>query len=376
MEETFTQLETFARSEKRVAMATLVATRGTTPKKEGAKMWVGEGGRVLGSVTIGGCVDAKVIAEAEAVLKAESPRLLKLDLGDEDAWELGLSCGGTVEVLVEQVELARGESAPGHPPALPALYRRIASEVAQGRAACLARKLSDPSRALLILHGGAAEGSLGAPSLDRLALAQAAELIARGTSRAVAVDEEEIFFEVHAPQPQLVLVGAGHVSMPLVPLAKELGFRTTVIDARPRFATRERFPAADELRIGIPSEIVEGLPLGETCALVLTVHDYKVEVPVLRAALQTRVGYVGMLGNRRRGRGVLDLLRQQGVADQDLARVQVPVGLDIGAQTAAEIALSVLAQIVAVRAGRTAGSLAEARERALSQPAASVETAR
>lgn len=364
MEETFAQLEAFARDEERVAMATLVATRGTTPKKEGAKMWVGAGGRILGSVTIGGCVDARVLAESEQVLATGAPRLLELPLGDEDAWELGLSCGGTVEVLIEAVALAR-EPGSARDPSLPALYRRVAAEVAAGRAACLVRRLADPARALLVLRDGSAEGSLGDAGLDDLARAQAAERLARGSSRSVPLGDGAAFFEVHAPQPQLVLVGAGHVSMPLVPLARELGFRTTVIDARPRFASRARFPLADELRVGIPSEIVESLPLGETCALVLTVHDYKVEVPVLRAALRKGAGYVGMLGNVRRGRGVLDLLRQQGVSAEEAARVQVPVGLDIGAQTAPEIALSVLAQIVAVRAGKTQGSLAEAKSRGL-----------
>src|SRR5215211_5963191 len=122
MEDVYPQLEELGRSERRVAMATLVGTKGTTPKKEGAKMWVGEGGRVLGSVTIGGCVDAQVIEESEAVLSSGAPRVLRMALGDEDAWEIGLSCGGTVEILVERLELA--SDAP-----VIALYRRIASEL-------------------------------------------------------------------------------------------------------------------------------------------------------------------------------------------------------------------------------------------------------
>jgi xanthine dehydrogenase accessory factor len=149
--------------------------------------------------------------------------------------------------------------------------------------------------------------------------------------------------------------------MPLVSLARLLGFRTTVIDSRPRFASRQRFPDADDLRVGIPSEIVEQLPLIASTAVVLTIHDYKVEVPVLRAVLASEAGYVGMLGSRRRGRGVLDILRDQGVPEEQLERVRVPVGLDIGAQTAAEIALSAIAQVVASRAGRPARGLAEQR---------------
>jgi xanthine dehydrogenase accessory factor len=354
MQEVLPELEALSRDERRVAMATLVATKGTTPKKEGAKMWVGEGGRVLGSVTIGGCVDAKVLAESEGVLASQSAKLIKLQMGDEDAWEIGLSCGGSVEVLVEPLSLR---------PAGPVVerYQRIAAELEQGRAACLVRLLSAQAPSLLLLEGGAREGTLGAPALDEAAAALAREQLARRSSatRTLSETSQEAFFEVHAPRPQLVLVGAGHVSQPIAALARTLGFRTTVIDARPRFANRERFPGADEIRVGIASEIVASLRLLPSSALVLTVHDYKVELPVLKAALATPVGYIGMLGNRRRGKGVLDLLREQGVEEQQLARVQVPIGLDLGGGTAEEIGLSVLAQIVAARNGRAGGSLKE-----------------
>jgi xanthine dehydrogenase accessory factor len=350
MEEVHRHLDALGRTERRVAMATLVGTRGTTPKKEGAKMWVGEGGRVLGSVTIGGCVDAKVIAESEAVLVSGKPRLLSLALGDEDAWEIGLSCGGTVEVLVEALELS-----PQPAPVLE-LYRRIEAEMERGRASCLVRPLRDPGKALLVLRDGRAEGSLGDQALDRAAREKALQILPGGASTTQPLAEEgtDAFFEVHAPRPHLVAVGASHVSMPLVSLARTLGFRTTVIDARPRFASRDRFPDADDLRVGIPSEIVGQLALVPSTAVVLTVHDYKVEVPVLKAVLATEAGYVGMLGNRRRGQAVLEMLRERGLPAEQLARVHVPVGLDIGARTAPEIALSVLAQIVAAR-GKSAG---------------------
>ena len=160
-------------------------------------------------------------------------------------------------------------------------------------------------------------------------------------------------------RPRLVAVGAGDMSLPLVSLARMLGFHTTVVDPRPELATRERFPEADELRVGPPSEIVASLPLVPSTAVVLTIHDQEVEVPVLRAVLASDAGYVGMLGSRKRGRGVLERLREQGVPPEKLERVQVPVGLDIGARTAPEIALSVLAQIVAVRSGRPGTALVE-----------------
>ena len=160
MDELHRDLEALARTERRVAMATLVATRGATPKKEGAKMWVGDGGRVLGSVTIGGCVDARVLAESEGVLAGGEPRLLSLALGDEDAWEIGLSCAGTVDVLVERLELS-----PAASPVVE-LYRRIAADLERGRASCLVRLLRDPARMLLVKQDGSTAASLGTPSLD------------------------------------------------------------------------------------------------------------------------------------------------------------------------------------------------------------------
>ena len=159
------------------------------------------------------------------------------------------------------------------------------------------------------------------------------------------------FLEVHGPPPTLLTVGAGHVAMPLVTLARTVGFRTVVVDGRPRLATRERFPDADELIVGIPSEIVGKTTLLSSTALVLVAHDYKYDLPVLRHALGSPAGYIGLLGSRRRGEGIMRLLRQEGVDESALARVRVPIGLDLGAKTAPEIALAILAEIVATRYG-------------------------
>jgi xanthine dehydrogenase accessory factor len=194
------------------------------------------------------------------------------------------------------------------------------------------RPLQSPGEARLVLEGE--------PGDER-----AQEAIRRRQS----LSEEGIFREVHAPLPQLLLVGAGQVAMSLCTLGHALGFRVTVIDARPRFASRERFPQAAALSVGIASELVAQLPLLRSTSVVITAHDYKIEVPVLRAVLKSEAGYVGMLGNKRRGRAVLEMLE---LPSEQLARVHTPVGLDIGAQTAEEIALSVLGQIVAVRAGK------------------------
>jgi xanthine dehydrogenase accessory factor len=347
---TFDRLQQLSRDESRVAMATLIATRGTTPKKEGAKMWVGAGGRILGSVTIGGCVDARVIQEAEETLSAGRPRRFVISLGDEEAWDLGLTCSGTVEVLIEPIDLADPDS-----PAMKA-YDVAAAEARAGRHAVTVTPLAEPSARLVVRQDGTYRGSLGNKALDEEAVARAGELIQQRASRMLTIGdsagETEAFFEVHAPPTSLFVFGAGAVAIPLVQLAAVLGLRTVLVDGRPRFANRERFPAADELHVGIPSEIAESLPFNPTSLVVLVAHDYKYDIPVLKAVLQRGVAYIGLLGSRRRGKAILDYLAEDGIPPEQLQQIRVPVGLDIGAQTAAEIALSILAEAVAVKAGR------------------------
>ncbi len=311
MAELFDQIDELRRSPGKVAVATLVNTRGTTPRKEGAKMLVGEGGSVLGSVTIGGCVDAQVIEQTEDVLNTNRPRLLELNLGDEEAWEIGLTCGGTIEVFVEPLSAD--------------LLERVRAHTGKGGRAAIITRLDGPvGSKILLLDDGTTTGTLGDTALDERFVEEARDAMTIGTSRTL-----------------------------LTELARVLGYRTVVIDGRPRFATRERFPQVDELKIGIPSELVSEYPLVPSTALVLMAHDYKYDLPVLHKALATEVGYIGMLGSTRRGAAILKLLAEEGESEAALKRVRVPIGLDIGARSAPEIALAVMAEIQAVRGGGT-----------------------
>jgi xanthine dehydrogenase accessory factor len=362
MSELFDQIDSLRQVEGRAALATLVSTHGTTPRKEGAQMWVGEDGRILGSVTIGGCVDAEVMAEAEDVLSGARPKLLSLDLGDEDAWEIGLTCGGTIEVFLEPVALGAGPAPDG---AL-ALYETLRSRIAEGGSGAILTRMDPPDAGakLLLLDDGCRVGSLGDPTLDAAAPAAARGPLGTGVSRTVGLGPGEavrVFVEVHQPPPTLLVVGGSHVAMPLVTLARSLGYRTVVVDGRPRLATRERFPDVDELLVGIPSELVRRVPLRPTTALVLVAHDYKYDLPVLRHALSGDVGYIGMLGSRRRGDAILRMLREEGVSEESLGRIRVPIGLDLGGRTAPEIALAILAEIIAFRYGGTGRPLALAK---------------
>jgi xanthine dehydrogenase accessory factor len=344
--ELFDQIDQLRRSGGRVAMATLVNTRGTTPRKEGAKMLVDERGGVLGSVTIGGCVDAQVIEESADVLTTMRPRLLEMNLGDEEAWEIGLTCGGTIEVFVEPVALDRADDRSA------ALWDRVRAHARRGGHAAIVTRLEDDGgQKMLVLDDGTIDGTVG--DVDERVVAEARDAIARGASRTATVGDVRVFIEVVAPAALLLIVGASHVAMPLTAMARVLGYHTAVIDGRPRFATRERFPDVDDLQIGIPSELVTRYPLVPSTALVLVAHDYKYDLPVLKHALSTKVGYVGMLGSARRGATILKMLAEDGVEAAALERVRVPIGLDLGARSAPEIALAVLAEIQAVRGGGT-----------------------
>lgn len=361
LRETFDQLDELKRHERRVAMATLVSAKGATPKKEGAKMWVGEDGRIRGSVTIGGCVDAQVLAASDAVLRSATPALLSLSLGDEEAWDLGLTCGGTVDVLVEPVHLDDAAD-----PVVQA-YDVIRAEAEAGRCAVAVVPLgaggAGPARRLVVRENGTTAGTLGDARVDAAAIAHARDAMAHAASRTVEIDaagrRATLFLELHGPATTLVIFGAGQIAMPLVRFAKGLGWKTVLVDARERYATRDRFPDADEIHIGALGEIAAQMRYDAATFVVLVAHDYKFELPVLRVVLAQQPAYIGLLGNRRRGRAVLDFLAGDGFDAASLARVHVPVGLDIGARTAPEIALAALAEAIAVRNGRPGTALRE-----------------
>jgi xanthine dehydrogenase accessory factor len=209
------------------------------------------------------------------------------------------------------------------------------------------------------MQSGVLQGTLGDARLDAVVAREAVSLLSGGASGVREVGGRRLFFERHAPPVTLVIFGATHVAMPLVSLGGVMGLRTVVVDGRDAFATRERFPGADEIMVGMPSELAERMPLGRESLVVLLSHDYKYDLPVLKAVLASDAAYVGVLGSRRRGRALLDYLSGEGVPAQQLERVRIPVGLDLGGNTPEEIALSVLAEAVAVYHGHAGGPLRE-----------------
>jgi xanthine dehydrogenase accessory factor len=346
--ETFELIDQLRRAGRRAAMATLVRTVGTTPRKEGTKMFVGDDGGIFGSVTIGGCVDARVIEQSAEVLGASGPQLLKMQLGDEEAWEIGLTCGGSVEVFVEPLSDPIME-----------FYETARREWQSGKSVALTTVISGDAvgSRLLIDSSGVARGSAPAELTELLTREVPRMIRSTGGSRTMSLGGHEVYVEILRPASQLIVFGAGAVAIPLVSFARTLGFQTIVIDGRARFASRERFPDVDDLKVGIASEIAEQLELGPSTPVVLVAHDYKIDVPVLKKALASETPYIGLLGSRRRGTAILQMLRDEGVPEAQLSRVRVPIGLDLGGETAAEIALSIISEVVAVTRGRSGSAM-------------------
>jgi xanthine dehydrogenase accessory factor len=309
-----------------VALATVVATRRSAPRPLGSKLAVSDAGELAGSVS-GGCVESDVAEHAREVLETGRPKLLSYGIADEQAWEVGLPCGGEIDVFVERLE---GE-------------------------------LPDPAQAQVvftIVDGDrAGERWISLDGVDRT------QLLER--------DGEHVFAEVLGPPPKLVVFGAVDLAEELCRAARWLGWRTVVTDARPRFATRERIPSADELVVAWPQEALAAIGVDDRTAVVVLTHEDRWDVPALAGALATDAFYVGAIGSRRTQARRRERLLEARVAEEHLERICGPAGLDLGAATPPETALSILAEIVAVRAGREGGPLRSSSARIHAEPARS-----
>jgi xanthine dehydrogenase accessory factor len=351
----------------RAALATVIATEGTAPRKEGANMLIIGGETLEGAVTIGGCVDAQVITASEEVLRAGEPRLFRANLGEEDAFEIGLTCAGSLRLLVEPVNFD------------PEVSRRMRSALESGTPFALVTiaRSSIPSvkatSKIMVAPGEVSYGSFGDARLDSAAAEAARDFLSKGISRTLALDESfrpadgrketalELFVEVVGYSPELFIFGAGQVAVPVAKLASQAGFRVHVIDTRPRFASRERFPNADEILVGFPGEIARDRSFNQFSFALLLAHAAKHDLPVLDVLLRTDVKYIGVLGSGRRAAALVKRLGEMGFSEKDISRIQIPVGLDIGAETAEQIAISIVGEMLMVRAGRTGKTMKAAR---------------
>ncbi|WP_228980329.1 XdhC/CoxI family protein [Streptomyces sp. DH12] len=337
------------------AVATVVAVSGSAPRQPGAALAVDRDGTAIGSVS-GGCVEGAVYELCRQAIEDGDTVLERFGYSDEDAFAVGLTCGGVIDILVTPV---RGG-------VLPAAL----AAAARGESAALARVVDGPSDlmggALLVRPDGAYEGGLGGhPGLDRTAAAEARALLDAGRTGTVTIGEEgarcgrplTLLVESSVPAPRMIVFGAIDFASALVRVGKFLGYHVTVCDARPVFATAARFPDADEIVVGWPHEYLEGTRVDARTVLCVLTHDAKFDIPLLRHALRLPVAYVGAMGSRRTHEDRNRRLREVGVTELELARLRSPIGLDLGARTPEETALSIAAEIVAARRGGSGVSL-------------------
>jgi xanthine dehydrogenase accessory factor len=301
----------------RVATATVVATERSAPRDPGAVLAVSERGEVAGSVT-GGCVEPAVYQEAGEVLDGGEPRLRSYGIADEEAFEVGLPCGGTVHIFVDALD---GKLIPP-----------LAEALREERPVALEVAISGPR--------------IGAKRLVSTDEGPGGELLALGKTAIVETEDGELFVSSFAPRPSMYVFGAVDHAAAVAQVGRFLGYRVTVCDARAKFATAERFPDVDELVVEWPDRFLAQAPVDHRTAICVLTHDHKFDVPLLKVALESPAGYIGAMGSRRTNEARADRLQAEGVTAEQLDRLHAPIGLDIGSRTPEEVAIAVAAQIV------------------------------
>ncbi|MFJ9679152.1 XdhC family protein [Streptomyces sp. NPDC101194] len=336
------------------AVATVVAVGGSAPRQPGAALAVDRDGTAIGSVS-GGCVEGAVYELCEQALDDGATVREQFGYSDEDAFAVGLTCGGVIDILVTPIR--------ADDPAR-AVFAAALGAAARGETAAVARVTEGPAellgRPLLVRPDGAYEGGLGGhPELDRTAAADARAMLDAGRTGSVTIGADgsrcgqplTLLVESSVPPPRLIVFGAIDFASALVRAGKFLGYHVTLCDARPVFATKARFPEADELVVDWPHRYLAATDVDTRTVLCVLTHDAKFDVPLLELALRLPVAYVGAMGSRRTHLERNDRLRDVGVTELELARLHSPIGLDLGARTPEETALSIAAEIVADRRG-------------------------
>jgi xanthine dehydrogenase accessory factor len=349
-----TELTRWWREDQPVGMATVVGTWRSAPRPAGATMLVGADGTAVGSVS-GGCVEGAVYELCREAIETGQPRTQRYGVSDDDAFEVGLTCGGIIDLFVERVDRA----------SFPQLDE-VAASITAGEPVAVVTCIEGPSEKFgrrLILWPDRRDGTLGSARLDDAATDDARGLLAGGRTGVLhyGMDGERlgdglsVFVSSHAPRPRMFVFGAIDFAAAVARVGVFLGYRVTVCDARAVFATPKRFPDADEVVVDWPhryllGEVEAGRVDGRTVVCVLT-HDPKFDVPVLALALRQPLGYVGAMGSRRTHEDRMRRLREAGVEESALARLASPIGLDLGARTPEETAVSIAAEIIASRWG-------------------------
>jgi xanthine dehydrogenase accessory factor len=343
-------IETWMQRGDRVVLATVVETKKSAPQPAGTKMAVNEHGAIVGAVS-GGCVEGAVVEVAEQILAGAEPRLLHYGIADADAWEVGLPCGGEISIWVETYEST-------------GLQARFDDYERRGERAALVTVIGGSADlgAKLLLSAGEQDGTLGTAAFDAAVAALAEAALWSERSEVYEHEGVTLFVNVTAPPPRLIIVGAVDLAAHLSAVAALAGWRTFVADPRTRFATTDRFPAAERVIAAWPQEAFAQLdPIDRATAITVLTNDPKLDDAALLAALASPAGYIGAMGSRRAQAERRERLVAAGVDPAGLDRIAAPIGLDLGATTAPETAISIIGEILAVRHEHSGGRLIHAR---------------
>jgi xanthine dehydrogenase accessory factor len=334
-------------------LATVVRTFSSAPREPGAAMAVSAGGDVVGSVS-GGCVEGAVYELATEVTASGQPVLRRYGISDDDAFAVGLTCGGIIDIFVEPASRERF-----------AYLGEIAEDVRQGIPVAVATVIEGPrivGARRIIWEGQRTAGTLGAGDrLDAAVDDDARGMLAQGLTGVRRYgpdgerrrDELAIFVQSFAPAPRMLVFGAIDFAAAVAKAGKFLGYRVTVCDARPVFATKSRFPDADEVITDWPHRYLSGSTTDERTVICVLTHDPKFDVPLLEVALRRPAAYIGAMGSRRTHDDRLARLREAGLTEQELTRLRSPIGLDLGARTPEETAIAIAAELIQLRWGGT-----------------------
>ncbi len=335
MRDVLPDIERWQGEGRQVAIATVVETWGSAPRPAGGKMALTEDGRIAGSVS-GGCVENAVVEAGKKTLASGTPQLLHYGISDDTAWSVGLACGGSLDVFVDRLD----------PALFPAVDAALRAEKPLAIATVIRGTEEELGRKLVLFEDGSVRGAS-----DEALLAEARAGLASGQSRRISAGEREIFVDVLRPAPRLVIVGGVHIAIALVSLAKTLGFRTILVDPRESFGNARRFPHADEIVNDWPDAALARIAPDSSTAVAILTHDPKLDDPALLAALPGRSFYVGALGSKRTQEKRRARMVEAGLASDVLARLHGPIGLPLGGRSPEEIAVAILAEIVATRNG-------------------------
>lgn len=357
-------------------LATVICTKGSTPQKPGARILIKADGSSVGTVG-GGCVEAEIWSAATRLLREGGDAMvLDYNLNDELAAQDGLVCGGTISFLVQPIFKPQ--------PSLDQV-REVGAALEGGRPVAFAHVIRPPAGVglrvgdrLFIRENGESVGTLGKPTLEEAAIRTGRELMAQGKCELLTTgDGTVLFIEAHTSPPTLVLYGGGHVGKAVVPLAKTLGFRVFVVDDRREFVSRERFPQADGLIHSSYEEGMKRIPVNTNTYVVVATRGHQFDDVATEAAVRSPAGYVAIVGSKRKTLLVLETLFKKGIPEERLRQIRAPVGLDIGARTPEEIAVSIMAEILMCRLGGTGQPLKlderlflKAKEKATATPVA------